>query len=73
MVIATLLSITFISDLKRSKRIPHILVETEEERKERLKYSKTMTTKVVPNKKKNSRAEQKHYDRKSMGEDIDGR
>ena len=32
-----------------------------------------MTTKVVPNKKKNSRAEQKHYDRKSMGEDIDGR
>ena len=59
--------------MKRSKRIPHILVETREDRKERLRYSKAVTTKVVPNKKRKSRAEQKHYGRKVVREDIDGR
>ena len=38
---------------------PTILKETPKERKERLKYNKCMTTKVVPNKKYKSRAQQK--------------
>lgn len=38
---------------------PSIMKESAEERKERLKYAATMTTKVVPNKKRKSRAQQK--------------
>lgn len=48
--------------MKRSARIPHLLVETAEDRKERLRYNKCMTTKVVPNKKRKSRAQQKQDD-----------
>ena len=41
-----------------------IMKETPEERKERIKYAFTMNTKVVPNKKYKSRAQQKREDHK---------
>ena len=43
---------------------PSIMKETQEERKERIKYASTMTTKVVPNKRYKSRAQQKQEDHK---------
>lgn len=51
--------------MKRSS----ILKETPEDRKERLQYSKCMTTKVVPNKKYKSRAKQKAEFKKEI-EDV---
>lgn len=45
---------------------PSIMKETPEERKERLKYASTMTTKVVPNKKYKTRAQQKQEDHKNI-------
>ena len=45
---------------------PSIMKETPEERKERLKYASTMTTKVVPNKKYKTRAQQKQKDHKNI-------
>ena len=50
--------------MKRSDRRPSILKETSVERKERLRYSSSMLTKVVPNKKRRTRAQQRHLDRK---------
>lgn len=46
---------------------PSIMKETSEERKERIKYASTMATKVVPNKKCKSRAQQKREDHKIIG------
>lgn len=43
---------------------PSIMKETPEERKERIKYVSALTTKVVPNKKYRSRAQQKREDHK---------
>lgn len=43
---------------------PSIMKETPEERKERIRYSSTTTTKVVPNKKVKTRAQQKQKDNK---------
>ena len=43
---------------------PSIMKETPEERKERIKYTSTMATKVVLNKKYKSRAQQKQEDHK---------
>ena len=43
---------------------PSIMKETPEERKERIRYSSAMTTKVVPNKKVKTRAQQKQEDNK---------
>ena len=48
---------------------PSIMKETPEERKERLKYASTMTTKVVPNKKYKTRAQQKQEDHKNIKDD----
>ena len=45
---------------------PSIMKETPEERKERLKYASTMTTKIVPNKKYKTRVQQKQEDRKEV-------
>lgn len=47
---------------------PSIMKETPGERKERLKYASTITTKVVPNKKYKTRAQQKQEDHR----DIEG-
>lgn len=52
--------------MKRSKKVPHVLIENEQERKERLKYTKSMVTKVVPNKKFKTRAQQKELDRREV-------
>lgn len=43
-----------------------IIKETPESRKERIKYSSSMYTKVIENKKKISRNKQKALDRKLM-------
>lgn len=45
---------------------PSIMKETPEERKKRLKYASTMTTKVVSNKKYKTRAQQKQEDHKNI-------
>ena len=45
---------------------PSIMKETPEERKERLKYASTITTKVVPNKRYKTRAQQKQEDHKNI-------
>ena len=45
---------------------PSIMKETPEERKERLRYSSAMISKVVPNKKKNTRAKQRNLDTKEL-------
>ena len=50
--------------MKHSDKRPSILKETSIERKERLRYSSSMFTKVVPNKKKRTRAQQKRSDRR---------
>lgn len=47
------------------KDIPTIVKETTQDRKERLRYSKCMVTKVVPNKKHKNRAQIKDEERKS--------
>lgn len=48
------------------KHVPSILKETDADRKERLKYAQSMSTKVVPNKKCKSREQQKREDRKTI-------
>lgn len=48
------------------KNVPTILKETDVDRKERLKYAQSMSTKVVPNKKYKSREQQKREDRKTI-------
>ena len=45
---------------------PSIMKETPEERKERIKYTSTMRTQVVPNKKYKNRAQQKQIDYKNI-------
>ena len=50
----------------RRKNVPSILLETKEDRKRRLSSSMDMRTRVVPNKKKKSRAKQKQEDRKEV-------
>lgn len=40
--------------------------ETAVERKERLRYSSAMVSKIVPNKKKNTRAKQRNLDSKEV-------
>ena len=40
--------------------------ETAIERKERLRYSSAMVSKIVPNKKKNTRAKQRNLDMKEI-------
>lgn len=52
--------------MKRKDRRPSILKESPEERKERLRYSGSMITKMVPNKKRKSRAQQKREDQKEI-------
>ena len=41
---------------------PHILKESPEDRKERIRLGKSMRTRVVPNTKKKTRAQQKQED-----------
>ena len=47
-------------------KVPSIMKESDEDRKERLRYAACMRTKVVPNKKVKSRAQRKNEDRKVM-------
>ena len=47
-------------------KVPSIMKESDEDRKERLLYAACMRTKVVPNKKVKSRAQRKNEDRKVM-------
>ena len=48
--------------MKHSEKRPSIMKETAVERKERLRYSSAMISKIVPNKKKNTRAKQRNLD-----------
>lgn len=48
----------------KADKIPSIMKESDEDRKERLRYAACMRTKVVPNKKVKSRAQRKNEDRK---------
>ena len=48
----------------KTDKIPSIIKESDEDRKERLRYAACMRTKVVPNKKVKSRAQRKNEDRK---------
>lgn len=48
----------------KTDKIPSIMKESDEDRKERLRYAACMRTKVVPNKKVKSRAQRKNEDRK---------
>ena len=50
----------------KTDKIPSIMKESNEDRKERLRYAACMRTKVVPNKKVKSRAQRKNEDRKVM-------
>ena len=50
----------------KKDKVPSIIKETEESRKERLKYASRMTTRVVPNKKIKSRSQRKDEDRKEI-------
>lgn len=45
-------------------KTPSIMKESDEDRKERLRYAACMRTKIVPNKKITSRAQRKNEDRK---------
>lgn len=47
-------------------KVPSIMKESDEDRKERLRYAACMRTKVVPNKKIKSRAQRKNEDREVM-------
>ena len=48
------------------KNIPIIIKETEEERKSRLEYSSSMITKIIPNKKHKTRAQEKQITQKEV-------
>lgn len=48
----------------KTDKVPSIMKESDEDRKERLRYAACMRTKVVPNKKVKSRAQRKNEDRK---------
>lgn len=50
----------------KTDKVPSIMKESDEDRKERLRYAACMRTKVVPNKKVKSRAQRKNEDRKVM-------
>lgn len=50
----------------KTDKIPSIMKESDEDRKERLRYAACMRTKVVLNKKVKSRAQRKNEDRKVM-------
>ena len=50
----------------KTDKIPPIMKESDEDRKERLRYAACMRTKMVPNKKIKSRAQRKNEDRKVM-------
>lgn len=52
--------------MKHSDKRPSIMKETAVERKERLRYSSAMVSKIVPNKKKNTRAKQRNLDSKEL-------
>lgn len=52
--------------MKHSDKRPSIMKETAVERKERLRYSSAMVSKIVPNKKKNTRAKQRNLDSKEV-------
>ena len=52
----------------KTDKIPSIMKESDEDRKERLRYAACMRTKVVPNKKVKSRAQRKNEDRKVIGD-----
>lgn len=52
--------------MKHSEKRPSIMKETAVERKERLRYSSAMISKIVPNKKKNTRAKQRNLDTKEI-------
>lgn len=52
--------------MKHSDKRPSIMKETAIERKERLRYSSAMVSKIVPNKKKNTRAKQQNLDTKEI-------
>ena len=54
----------------KEDKVPSIVKESQEDRKERLRYASTMRTQVVPNKKKNSRAKQKQVDRREMEKHV---
>lgn len=54
----------------KEDKVPSIIKENQEDRKERLRYASTMRTQVVPNKKKNSRAKQKQIDRREMDKHV---
>ena len=51
-------------------KVPSILKESQEDRKERLRYASTMRTQLVPNKKRNSRAKQKQLDRREADKNV---
>ena len=53
----------------RRKKVPSVLVETQEERKDRLSSSMDLRTRTVPNKKKMSRAKQKQEDIREVNDD----
>ena len=52
--------------MRHSDKRPSIMKETAIERKERLRYSSAMVTKIVPNKKKNTRAKQRNLAAKEI-------
>lgn len=52
--------------MKHSEKRPSNMKETAIERKERLRYSSAMVSKIVPNKKKNTRAKQRNLDSKEL-------
>lgn len=54
----------------KTEKVPSIMKERAEDRKERLRYAATMRTQVVPNKKKNYRAKQKQIDRREMDKHV---
>lgn len=52
--------------MRHSEKRPSIMKETAVERKERLRYSSAMVSKIVPNKKKNTRAKQRNLAAKEL-------
>lgn len=58
--------------MKHSEKRPSIMKETAVERKERLRYSSAMISKIVPNKKKNTRAKQRNLDMKEIKSYLEG-
>ena len=50
----------------KTDKIPSIMKESDEDRKERLRYAACMRTRVVPNKKIKYRAQRKNEDRKMI-------